>query len=976
MPTLRHSTPTTGASALSDKLETAVGKSTRNPQPDASSQTTSRDALSHGNHEEEDLAVDMKERTTRSGNRDNTTPRKRKNKAKVDSVAQRGRHTLLQMLQEAEFEADVDPYRGIFAKDSNITNPWSSCIPVEIISGTPRDDGRDVQQSDEQDDKLFLGTSKCKIACPSLVKWTREAHIAREKEAAGARKKAEKAKKSASKKKTSSIKSTEKQDVPILVEVETDSQTECFMLGSRSELYNYQCNCDYNPLCLASLGGAMDDFLFGVANSDNMNYQANSWIGLNEHFMPSKQSLERGYQARSGMRNSDEVGNSEEHIPSLVPANKTHTSEPLDEITDVPSKDKIQLQNSRTYQTSEELHKNISPGPGSNEMELLSSEHHSKINGDKVASAMCNDSTVENFAPVVTSLVDGTETLDAHDIVSLLNSSGVDDILEEVSTPKTHQTIPHTYTQRIGKEDLVTCKARDELIPEISNVLQLRKRVDNFELQRSQESAALRVPVSVQLSLIQAFTEGYIFPEVSHDHKDTQLIKDYIGRVKQWHSSLLWSFPASIGEIKNDRETVTLSRPPGMKNLGATCYLNSQLQCLAQNLAFIRGVFSWNGDDLDRSSIMNNVLSEMQALLGRMVHGPDNCVATDDFSTALGIETGEMQDPNEFAKLLFERMNEAFQKRTSQGLLPTLFGGHYTYKTTCLKCSGVSKRQESFMDLTLPIVDATEIVPSKGKGSKRTKLLDTDVQKCLEKFLEHERLTGDNLYLCEQCESKQEAERRLTLTKLPPVLNVQLTRYVFDMKLYSKRKVTNLVKLPRILSVPLTNDDAFQTNHPDSIDSINSKEYILCAVLNHQGSSAHGGHYVAEAMEWTTGNWYEFNDELVTLLPGGPGHSFYPDSWGTDSDRYDSLPSLTSNVAPIKPSPVRGSSDAYNMFYVERSYLTECAKDQISTMCQQRKKDSSIEDETDFLNTVAKERRERYDAKTKYVYISLLCGRI
>ena len=39
---------------------------------------------------------------------------------------------------------------------------------------------------------------------------------------------------------------------------------------------------------------------------------------------------------------------------------------------------------------------------------------------------------------------------------------------------------------------------------------------------------------------------------------------------------------------------IKLAKPPGMRNLGATCYLNSQSQCLAQNLIFTLGVFSWN----------------------------------------------------------------------------------------------------------------------------------------------------------------------------------------------------------------------------------------------------------------------------------------------------------------------------------------------------------------------------------------------
>merc|ERR1712238_121683 len=46
----------------------------------------------------------------------------------------------------------------------------------------------------------------------------------------------------------------------------------------------------------------------------------------------------------------------------------------------------------------------------------------------------------------------------------------------------------------------------------------------------------------------------------------------------------------------NNNSTTTkigLCTPPGMRNLGATCYLNSQFQCLASNPVFLKGVLSW-----------------------------------------------------------------------------------------------------------------------------------------------------------------------------------------------------------------------------------------------------------------------------------------------------------------------------------------------------------------------------------------------
>ena len=94
-----------------------------------------------------------------------------------------------------------------------------------------------------------------------------------------------------------------------------------------------------------------------------------------------------------------------------------------------------------------------------------------------------------------------------------------------------------------------------------------------------------------------------------------------------------------------------ISMPPGLRNLGATCYLNSQLQCLAQNLGFVHGLFTWK--QVGASNRMSQVLSHMQSILARMKYGPQSVICTNEFATALSLENDEMQDPNEVSLLLF-----------------------------------------------------------------------------------------------------------------------------------------------------------------------------------------------------------------------------------------------------------------------------------------------------------------------------------
>ena len=46
--------------------------------------------------------------------------------------------------------------------------------------------------------------------------------------------------------------------------------------------------------------------------------------------------------------------------------------------------------------------------------------------------------------------------------------------------------------------------------------------------------------------------------------------------------------------------------------------------------------------------------------------------------------------------------------------------------------------------------------------------------------MQEETLTGDNQYYCHQCCCKQDATRKIKLSSVPKVLNLQFLRFVYD----------------------------------------------------------------------------------------------------------------------------------------------------------------------------------------------------
>ena len=389
-----------------------------------------------------------------------------------------------------------------------------------------------------------------------------------------------------------------------------------------------------------------------------------------------------------------------------------------------------------------------------------------------------------------------------------------------------------------------------------------------------------------------------------------------MARIEAWHKELLFENP--LFKPKSKEGHMRLAVPPGIENLGATCYLNTQLQCLAQITVFLNGIFSWRAPLENSEDKVNEVLTLFQRIMANLHSGPQRTITTVEFSNALGIDHYEQQDPNEFSRLFFDLMHNAFQKETSNKpgglpeLLPDLFQGMIKNQIVCKKCGNKSERKEAFMDLNLPIVKKSdEDVMTKKTGQLSIleclgNQVETDVQFLFDRYCRDEILEGDNQYHCEVCGCKQDASRHVRFEKVPPLLNIQLSRYTYDMKTFAKKKVSEKVLLPLEMQV---------SSEAEGSDESTEHRYLLCAVMIHKGKSAYSGHYIAQAMDWTTGSWFEFNDTHVKLLKDGPDCSVDPKSETTNSKKGAS-----------------GSQDAYNLFYVEETFLAESVIDRIKAM--------------------------------------------
>lgn len=285
----------------------------------------------------------------------------------------------------------------------------------------------------------------------------------------------------------------------------------------------------------------------------------------------------------------------------------------------------------------------------------------------------------------------------------------------------------------------------------------------------------------------------------------------------------------------------------GLINLGATCYINAFLQVWFLNLEFRQAIYLCPHDYMVGNRIQDGkdyepqtVCEHLQYLFALMQHSNKRYIDPSGLVKALGLDTGQQQDAQEFSKLFMSLLEDTLANQTNpyvRDIVQQQFCGEYAYVTICNQCGRGSERTAKFYELELNI-----------QGHK----LLTD---CISDFLKKEKLEGENRYFCECCQSKQNATRQIRLLSLPSTLNLQLMCFIFDRKTGQKKKLKTYIGFSEILDM-----------EPYVEVKGGSYVYELSAILIHRGSSAYSGHYIAHVKDPQSGDWYKFNDEKIQKM--------------------------------------------------------------------------------------------------------------
>ena len=258
---------------------------------------------------------------------------------------------------------------------------------------------------------------------------------------------------------------------------------------------------------------------------------------------------------------------------------------------------------------------------------------------------------------------------------------------------------------------------------------------------------------------------------------------------------------------------------------------------------------------VDGGPASDAVVLLLQQLFGLMEYGPQSYENPQALVRELGLRHYVQQDVTEFNNLFLQKLEGCLKECAGEGdeaervkrLVASEFAGE-TISTINSHCTHSSERSSSFLDVTLMI-----------RGKKT--LLD-----CLDAFIEPEQLTGHNAYYCGRCGHKSNAEKQTRFTSLPPVLNLQLIRFHYDVESGQKKKLNDRIFLPYRLNMQpyMASTSSDSSSDGSGGGEAGRFEYELTGVLRHKGASAHRGHYTCEVRD-ARGKWWIFDDDKVGL---------------------------------------------------------------------------------------------------------------
>ncbi|KAJ5586208.1 hypothetical protein N7450_005995 [Penicillium hetheringtonii] len=293
------------------------------------------------------------------------------------------------------------------------------------------------------------------------------------------------------------------------------------------------------------------------------------------------------------------------------------------------------------------------------------------------------------------------------------------------------------------------------------------------------------------------FSEAWENKRVPLVQDDEANVTAYVRVVKD-PTGVLWH---SFQDYDSKKETGMV----GLKNQGATCYLNSLVQSLYFTNAFRKAVYQI---PTDQEASRDNSAWTLQRLFYNL-QTSDAAVSTTELTTSFGWDS-----------------RQAFEATRRPGAIPEAHGT-------------LGRKDEGFLGY-----------PAECPGNKT---LDDSFRD----YIQVETLEGENKYDAGPPYGLQDAKKGVIFESFPPVLHLHLKRFEYDLNLLTMMKVNDRHVFPMEFdAAPYLSENA---------DKSEPWIYELHGVLVHSGG-LDAGHYYAFLKPTKDGHWYRFDDDRVNRV--------------------------------------------------------------------------------------------------------------
>ncbi|KAH7923859.1 cysteine proteinase [Leucogyrophana mollusca] len=369
--------------------------------------------------------------------------------------------------------------------------------------------------------------------------------------------------------------------------------------------------------------------------------------------------------------------------------------------------------------------------------------------------------------------------------------------------------------------------------------------------------------------------EGHARPTIEDEAADVtvyvRVLEDPTGVL--WHNFVNYDSKKETGYV-------------GLKNQGATCYMNSLLQSLFCTRYFRKAVYQIPTEEEHPTE---SVALALQRVFYHL-QTSDQPVGTTELTKSFGwksLDSFLQHDVQEFNRVLQDKLESKMKGTKAEGAINKLFVGKMKSYIKCVNVDYDSSTFEEFNDIQLNV-----------KGMK-------NLYESFKDYVAVETMEGENKYHAEGF-GLQDAKKGIIFQSFPPVLHLQLKRFEYDIQRDAMVKINDRHEFPYEIDLnEFLDEDA---------DRSQSWVYKLHGVLVHSGD-LNAGHYFALIKPDRDTRWLKFDDDRVTPVTD---REVLEENYGGEA--------LNGIPPPMQRNQVRAMkryTNAYMLVYVRESAIDE-----------------------------------------------------